>query len=149
MAIAHPQQFKNDIWLSSRRCYGCIPLLHLRFAGLSSDIIWSGVPEKCRPLPEGRPGRHGGGTSEEMRFRWASPDSLQFPPSRRSLTPALARLSVTANCAHGALCCPGADTTRVPAAQGSHDPPRVIAETPGTGVRSHLHSWVPWHSTRM
>lgn len=57
--IAHPRQLKTDILLSSRRCYGCFPLFHLRFAGLSSDIIWSDVPEKCGLLPVGRPARLG------------------------------------------------------------------------------------------
>lgn len=155
MAIAHSQPFKNDICLSSRGCYGCFPLLHLRFASLLAEVTWSDVSEKRRPLPVGCRGRPGAARyrGRGWRGRWfrrtggqVKPRFRPSPPSRRPLSPRRSpargeselcarRPLVPRSCHCGSV--------RAPSPLGS---PRVIAKTPGTAARLHLQSpgsWVP------
>ena len=102
MAIAHSQPFKNDICLSSRGCYGCFPLLHLRFASLLAEVTWSDVSRSAGlslwaaegalgPRATGGVGGGGGGSGgREGRWSLASvprlpeaPKSPPVPGSRR------------------------------------------------------------------
>ena len=134
MAIAHSQPFKNDICLSSRGCYGCFPLLHLRFASLLAEVTWSDVSEKRRPLPVGCRGRPGAARyrGRGWRGRWFRQTGGQVKPRFRPSppggpqVPAGPRLAAKASCARGALWCPRAVTAGVP------EPP----------ARSHHREWL-------